>query len=143
MDSDRIRKYLDRRCGKDFTGVFSSDTLPTHLKKPALLVCNTDVERLPGEHWIAIYIGASGEGEFFDSFGREPGQPFRDFMEKHSLKWTFNSTPLQNIRSSFCGHYCLFYCVYRRIGFNMNSIVRMFCTDTMINDYLVHKFVCG
>ena len=143
MDSEKIETYLKKRCGKIFSGVFSSDTLPTKINLPSLLVCNTDEKDLPGEHWIAIYVGADGKGEFFDSFGREPGQPFNDFMDKHCERWIFNNRQIQNITSAFCGHHCIFYCMYRSLGFDMNTIVSKFSNNTAINDHLVHVFVCG
>ena len=144
MDSDKIRKYLEKRLGKElFGGVFSSDNLPTTVKKPLLLVCNTDQRDLPGEHWVAIYLDEDGSGEFFDSFGREPGRPFNDFMDKHCTRWTFNDRQLQNITSSFCGHYCIFYCMYRSVGLDLNFIASKFTRNTFINDHLVHVFVCG
>ena len=142
MDSDKIRRYLTKRCGEFFIGVYSEDTLPSKAKKPFVLVCNTDAKNLPGEHWIAIYIGEDDRGEFFDSFGREPGEPFSSFLNKHLKYWIYNDKHLQSITSSFCGHYCCFYCFYRSKGFDLISIINMFGTNVLVNDSLVHKFVC-
>ena len=43
MNATTIEHYLSGRCRGQFMGVFSSDTLPTSIKKrPAIIVCNTD-----------------------------------------------------------------------------------------------------
>jgi hypothetical protein len=142
MNTSTINAYLARRCKGQFLGVFSSDTLPSVIRKrPALLVCNTDPSDRSGEHWICIYIDENRHGEFFDSFGRSAGMPFNNYMNTHCIHWTYNSTQLQSIISTYCGHYCVFYCLYRSRGIDMNRIVGMFTSDTGVNDYLVQKFV--
>jgi hypothetical protein len=143
MNADQITKILRRKCGRIFLGVFAADEIPRNIRKPAILVTNTDARGLPGEHWLAIYFDDDGKGEFFDSFGRSPGPYFANYMDKHSSTWIYNDTQLQNVVSSFCGNYCVFYCIYRCIGFNLKCIVNMFSRNTLINDYLVHKFVCS
>ena len=86
MNNTTIKHYLSSRCRGQFMGVFSSDTLPTSIKKrPAIIVCNTDPSDRGGEHWICIYVDRNRCGEFFDSFGRRPCQPFCSFMDKHCI----------------------------------------------------------
>ena len=143
MNADQITKIPKRKCGRKFLRVFAADEIPRNIRKPAILVINTEARGLPGEHWVAIYFDVDGKGEFFDSFGRSPGPYFADYMDKHSSAWIFNDVQLQNFVSSFCGHYCVLYCSYRSIGFNMTSIMNMFGRNTIVNDYLVHKFVCA
>ena len=65
MNSVEIDRFLRPRL-RDFDGVFSIDNLPDD---PRLLVCNTDPSDKPGRHWIAIYVGDDGRGDFFDSLG--------------------------------------------------------------------------
>ena len=76
MNGSQIERYLKIFCGNVFMGVFPSDKLPRFIPRPALFVCNTDASHLPGQHWIAIFVDSDGRGEFMDSFGREPGEPF-------------------------------------------------------------------
>ena len=125
-----------------FIGVFPSDKLPRFISRPALLVCNTDASHLPGLHWIAIFVDSDGRGEFMDSFGREPGEPFLSFMYDQCRFWTFNDRQLQSVISSYCGHYVCYFGYRRCRGMNMNAIINLFGNDTALNDYLVHKFVC-
>jgi hypothetical protein len=127
-----------------FVGVFARDRLPTKLKsdRPSLLVCNTDPHDRPGEHWIVLYVEDSSYGEYFDSFGRPPDQPFRTFMDRYCSNWTRNERQLQSIISYYCGHYCVFYCLHRSRNKNINAITGMLSADTALNDYLVHNYVC-
>ena len=137
MNSNEIDRLL-RRHLRDFDGVFSVDTLPDN---PHLLVCNTDPSDKPGRHWIAIYV-RHGRGEFFDSFGRRPNAVFERYMNRHCSSWTFNVKQLQSIVSKFCGHYCIYYCIFRSRNVDLRKIATRFTSDTGLNDVLVHAFVC-
>jgi len=136
MDTNEIYRALRRVT--DFDGVYSIDTLPA---RPRLLVCNTDPSHEPGRHWICICV-KNGTGEYFDSFGRPPSKPLERYMNTSCKNWTFNSRQLQSVVSSFCGHYCIYYCLLRSRGITMNEIVASFSNDTGFNDSMVHAFVC-
>jgi len=138
MNSDEIDRFLRARL-REFDGVFSIDNLPDN---PRLLVCNTDPSDKPGRHWIAIYVGEDGRGDFFDSFGRRPSCYFECYMNRNCLSWNFNDRQLQSIVSKFCGHYCIYFCILRSRGVDMRKIVRSFSSDTGLNDMLVHTYVC-
>ena len=138
MNSDEIDRFLRARL-RAFDGVFSIDNLPDN---PRLLVCNTDPSDKPGRHWIAIYVGEDGHGDFFDSFGRRPSCYFECYMNRNCLSWNFNDRQLQSIVSKFCGHYCIYFCILRSRGVDMRKIVRSFSSDTGLNDMLVHTYVC-
>lgn len=137
MNSDEIERFLNSRL-EYFDGVFSIDTLPD---APRLLVSNTDPANLPGRHWVAVYVD-NGHGEFFDSFGRRPSAAFERYLNSHCLSWIFNDRQLQSVISKFCGHYCIYYCMLRSMGFDMRKIVRSFSSDTGLNDALVNRFIC-
>ena len=143
MQSEEISRILEEVCGNEFIGVFPWNQLPMReIDKPCSFVANTDCEHLPGTHWIAIYIGADGCGEYFDSFGRKPDSHFELFLNKHCTRWIFNDKQLQHVNSRFCGNYCVFFCAYRSVGFSMRAILSWFSSNTRCNDALVHRFVC-
>ena len=144
MDSTRLFRLLSRRCRGQLLGIFASNKLPRDLprKRPLMLVCNTDPNYKPGRHWIVIYVDKEGSGEYFDSFGEPPPDIFRKYLYKCCSRWTFNNEQLQSVLSAFCGHYCVFYCLFKYLGYSMRTILNCFSNDTALNDFMVHKFVC-
>ena len=144
MKTGTINDLLRNKCGKMFIGVFAADRLPNRLppRRPLLLVCNTDPHDRPGEHWVALYLRIH-QGEYFDSYEREPPLIFRRYLDKHYSRWIMNDKKLQSVLTRFCGHYCIFYCLYKCLGYNMRNITNCFVDDVTLNDALVHKFVCG
>ena len=144
MNTSDLFRLLSKRCQGLLMGVYPSDRLPRDLpkKRPLLLVCNTDPSTKPGMHWVAIYVGSDGRGEYFDSLGQEPIYVFERFLDKHCANYVCNAVQLQSVISRFCGHYCVFYCLFKRLDYSMTSIVQCFTSDTALNDNIVHKFVC-
>ena len=143
MNSDDIERILIG-CRPTFVGVYSADNLPTAPPSGSVLICNTDPERLPGRHWIAMYL-QNGGGEYFDSLGSEPPKRFVDYLDKHCGvgRWTFSTRQIQSAASSFCGHYCVYYTKLRTRGVDLCRIICLFTRDTGYNDALVHDFVCS
>ncbi|KAJ8023215.1 hypothetical protein HOLleu_35549 [Holothuria leucospilota] len=130
----------------DKSRVFPSDCLPSMVMKPPwCLLANTDRKEEPGSHWVAIY--ADGESiEFFDSFGRPPeacafdfGKFLKRYASKSPLK--INDKQIQNIFSTVCGQYCLFFLLHRVRGMSMSSIVNLFTKRYDVNDELVNEFI--
>lgn len=144
MDTNKLFGLLRNRCKELFIGVFPSNRLPPKLptKRPLLLICNTDPHNKPGQHWVAIYIGNNGTGEYFDSLAMPPLKPFVKFLTRFCNEWTTNDKQLQSVISRFCGHYCVFYSLFKRLGYSMADILNCFTSDTGLNDLMVHKFVC-
>ena len=142
MNSQKIKSLLSKRCGRTFLGVFPIDRLPDILppRRPLLLVCNTAKHDQPGDHWIVLYIDI--RGEYFDSFGRSPEPTFQLYLDKYCNSYIFNDKVLQSVLSAFCGYYALFYSLMKTLNYSLRDITNAFDTDTSLNDFLVHKFVC-
>jgi len=139
MNTEEIDRTIRRRVSR-FDGVFSCDQLPP---TPHLLVCNTDPSTRPGMHWIAIYVDDEGlHGEYFDSLGQPPSPVFEHYMNAHCREWIYNERQLQSVISRFCGHYCVYFCLFRSRDVDMRRIVRVFTNDTGFNDVLVHEMIC-
>ena len=81
-----------------YRGIFASDNLPniSSAVRPLVLVANTDPNSRPGKHWICMYFDNNGSGEYFDSFGAQPNDMFRRYMNKHCDMWTYNDRQLQS-----------------------------------------------
>jgi hypothetical protein len=145
MNAKQISKLLRMKCKDSFLGVFARDRLPTTLppRRPLLLVCNTDPHDMPGRHWIAMYV-STGISEYFDSYGEPPLPIFERFLNKFGNRWIANEKKLQGILSSYCGHYCVFYALFKQLGYDLRSITNCFIVqDSGVNDFLVHRFVCN
>ena len=128
-----------------FQGVYPSDKLPTSVSSlPALFIANVDTSDKPGSHWVAFYFTKDREGEFFDSYGLPPSNysgTFSLFLNNNSNDWTFNSVTLQSINSKVCGHYCLYYALFRCRNSSMSTIVHRFSQNKRRNDFLVKGFI--
>ncbi len=143
--TDDIQRILsrDRRTAPCFKGVYAKDELPDASSTSSLYVCNTDPSTRQGEHWVVIYIGPKRQGEYFDSFGRlrEVDREFVEFLDDNCSSWTRNVKTVQHMFSDACGYHCVFYSVYRCLGFNVNSIVNMYTNNLLYNDAIVKSFV--
>ena len=128
-----------------FQGVFPSDRLPSHIGHyPAAFVANVDPHDRPGSHWCAFYFDQNEHGEFFDSYGRKPGDVcshFKQFLVNNSRFWTYNSQKLQSVTSNVCGHYCLYFLFNRCRHISLKTIVNRFSKNAIENDRLVYHFI--
>ena len=113
-----------------FHGVYPSDQLPVSVSHyPALFIANVDTSDKPGSHSVAFYFTKEQEGEFFDSYGSPPSKysgTFTTFLNNNSNQLTFNTVTLQSIYSKVCGHYCLYFALYRARQISMSTIVHLF-----------------
>ena len=128
-----------------FQGVYPSDKLPTSvLSYPALFIANVDTSDKPGSHWVAFYFTKDREGEYFDSYGLPPSsysRTFTNFLNNNSNSWIFNTVTLQSINSKVCGHYCIYYALFRCRDIKMSAIVHRFSNNKRRNDFLAKRFV--
>ena len=143
MDSNKIKQQLTTRCGRTFLGVFPIDRLPETLppRRPLLLVCNTAKHDSSGEHWVVLFIDTVGE--YFDTFGQPPPRTFKLYLERYCNSFTFNTKTIQSVVSYSCGHYCIYYCLMKMLAYKMDDIITVFSSDTFLNDFIIHRFVCN
>lgn len=117
-------------------GVFASDTLPKAIKKPCILICNTDPHYLPGTHWVAIYIAKNGSGCFFDSFGRPPDGNILLFLLRNTTRWNYNRKVIQDISSKLCGQYCLLFLLNFVMRGSLYDFFKLFDDNYKQNDVI-------
>jgi len=58
-------------------------------------------------------------------------------MNSHLETWTFNDTVLQAPFSSVCGHYCVYFLLYKSRGCTTSEIVSRFSNNLFENDHSV------
>ena len=71
-----------------------------------------------------------------------PLNGFKTFLDANCTAWIWNEKQLQSVISKLCGHYCIFYYLYRCRGVDVRKVAKMFTKDTSLNDSIVHHFVC-
>ena len=142
MNGDQIEKILAQSlaCTRThFLGVFARDQLPTPSQYPACFVANTDPISLPGTHWVAFFYVSPTHLEFFDSYGEPPH--FYNFSISNKITTLkSNSRPLQNLRTTVCGQFCIYYLFQRSRSMPMARIVSSL-RSTPNPDFFVKSFV--
>jgi len=133
---------IDVLCGTGtrYLGVFARDRIPSNLTHfPCAYVANTDINALPGKHWVAFYHESPTHLEFFDSYG-EPPETYDFSISPYITTLYYNSFPLQGLHSSVCGQHCIFYLYQRsrRISLRSNLIA---LSRTANPDLFVRTFV--
>ena len=135
---------------KKFKGIYSSNNLPSlqGIDYPAAFVVNTDETSKPGEHWVAFFFKSENAiPEYFDSFGLPPLKPgFISFLKQKRAKYRYSTKTLQNLFSSACGEYTIYYIFHKCLGWSLRKILSKFSLSTIKNDAIVkdfvHKLIC-
>ena len=146
MNNQEIRALLTRdpRARRVFRGVFPRDKLPQYEKDVGAYIINTDHSRGPGEHWVCVWFDGQGGAEYFDSFGLPPTlDPVLRFIERNTTKrFTYNKRLLQNMLSSACGLYVMYYVLMKSRGALLSRVQRVFNTyQPRANDNRVRSLV--
>ena len=110
---------------------------------PSAYVINSQTSDQPGEHWVAVYFDRHGRGEYFDSYGLPPEilglEPYMN--QNASRGWIYNRKTLQGMFSTTCGHYCVYYLLFRCRGVPLHAIVSPFTANLYDNDRRVTDFI--
>ena len=143
MDTHTIDQVL-RKHYNIYRETYSSDMLPKILEswRPLVIVVNTDLSMQPGKHWICMFFHECGHGEFLDSFGQYPARVFERYMNKYCSVWSYNNKQLQSLISRFCGHYVIWFCVFKARKYSLTKLLRNVSSEPGLNDYLAHKLAC-
>ena len=141
MWSDQILKVMLKDCtsASVLTGIYSIDTLPTHIEYPAALIVNLSPSTSTGTHWTAIYIDQLAHGKYFDSFGRDPPKPILKFMQRNCKLFRVNQTQYQHENSLLCGSFCIVFIYFCVRGKNILSSFHT--SNIQKNDAIVKKLV--
>ena len=131
-----------------FRGIIARNELCTmSTKGTGYYIVNTDDSYGPGKHWTAVFIFEDNASEFFDSFAKLPvyyGGCFRDFLTLSGPQYKVSRKCVQGLKSTACGHFCIYYVYHRCIGYSFEQILSMFSkTDFLKNDIIARDFVNG
>lgn len=132
-------------------GVFSKDQLPRHRREGGYIVNLQDAadehgNPLPGTHWTAFYI-EKGQAVYFDPFGVWPPRAVQTFLQPFR-PWHFSTKQVQNIRSTICGYYVLYFVWFmarnrslKTVRQRFQAFLRLFSTDVEKNKTLLEKYL--
>ena len=113
MNSRQLRWILsgDKFTKLSFKGVYAVDgmKLIKSVSYPSCFVCNLDTSYKPCNHWVAVYFDRNGEGEYFDPFARYPPYEVEHFLCLHTKGWQYNRMQVQEIYTTMCGQFVVFY----------------------------------
>ena len=131
----------DSLSARHFLGVYSREELPPVHSYPSSCVANTHHSSQEGEHWVAIYFDASGNGEYYDSFGLPPVySAWEDYLDNNSRGWVYMAKTCQPLSSFACGYYAIAYIMLRSRGKSPQDIMNMFSSDLHRNDVFVYDY---
>ena len=147
MNSNQLRWILsnEKVTKHAFCGVFALDEVKylQNTSFPSAYVFNLDPGYKPGLHWVGVYFDKNGVGEYFDSFGRPPTREIRKFLDSYAEQWKYNGVQIQEMYSTTCGQFVIFYLYQRCSGLTLDLIIWKFFTPhgRVMNDMLVCDFV--
>lgn len=128
-------------------GVLACDELPTHIVRvPVMVIINTDPTRLPGKHWLAVFITADRHGYFFDSFGNSPTnisfpKTIDVFLNKNCMEISYSTLQVQDKTSTTCGEHCIFFLCNIQKGISYQKVLNMYSSNHACNDIMVCSYV--
>lgn len=143
MNTIEINEYF-KHC-PNYKGTYARDQIKPRLSKCTGIIINTDKCEEPGEHWVAIYLGADGIAIYFDSFGLPPlHQEIQDYINYISpLGYYHNTVTLQSIYQDTCGMYCIYFLTFMFTYKDYRRFLQIFCNHPHVNDVLaklLYKF---
>ncbi len=130
-----------------FKGCYTSDTLPTIVDYPTLIICNKSLSNQRGSHWIGICcLSPRLPSEMFDS--RAIGmEAYSILLEKFLVRtgngsYKINNYEYQPESSDTCGYYALAFLDWRSQGVSYEKcLLKLSKTDLQTNDQIVTSYV--
>lgn len=114
----------------NFIGVYPRDTMPNKIDPNVSLVCNLDVAKGEGTHWVAVYNDPKFDYvEYFDSYGKIPPKEIEKYMKSSRKPTVYSSNEIQSLSSFLCGYFCVYYIICRYRGVSAYDILYTFNND--------------
>jgi len=119
--------------------VLSRDRTVPHNHKQAIFIYNLEPSYMSGPHWISTYV-RDGVINYFDSFGLPPFQEVADHAKKKNLTLLHQNQQIQNLKSTTCGYFCLYFLNEMYKGTPYFDLLQVFSFDTMKNEAFIQKY---
>ena len=119
--------------------VLSRDENTPHNRMQALFIYNLEPSYMNGSHWVATYV-KNGIVNYFDSFGMPPFQELVDHVKKKKLILLHQNNQIQNINTTTCGYFCLYFLNEMNKGTSYYDLLKVFnIHDTMKNEKFIEN----
>ena len=120
--------------------VLSRDENTPHNHMQALFIYNLEPSYMNGSHWVATYV-KNGIVNYFDSFGMPPFQELIDHVKKKKLILLHQNNQIQNINTTTCGYFCLYFLNEMNKGTSYYDLLKVFnIHDTMKNEKYIENY---
>ena len=143
MNSLQIEGLLKKnlQAKKIFKKVCALDQIEVPSYSSAYVI-NSDTSDKKGEHWVAVYFVKNRRGEYFDSYGLPPAiLGLEAYMDRFSLDWIYRSKTIQSLFSNVCGHYCVYFILFRCRNISLYAILSVLILNLTENDGRVFDFI--
>ena len=120
--------------------VLSRDENVPHNHKQALFIYNLEPAYMSGSHWVATYV-KDNVINYFDSFGMPPFQEIVNHAKKKNLTLLHQNNQIQNIQTTTCGYFCLYFLNEMNKGNSYYDLLQVFdINDTMKNERFIEYY---
>ena len=120
--------------------VLSRDQNVPHNHRQALFIYNLEPSYMSGSHWVATYV-KNNVINYFDSFGLPPFQEIVNHAKKRNLTLLHQDDQIQNIMTTTCGYFCLYFLNEMNKGQTYFDLLKVFDKhDTMKNEKFIEKY---
>ena len=120
--------------------VLSRDETVPHNHMQALFIYNLEPSYMSGSHWVATYV-KNGIINYFDSFGMPPFQEIVNHARKKNLILLHQNNQIQNINTTTCGYFCLYFLNEMSKGRSYYDLLKVFnIHNTMKNEKYIENY---
>ena len=119
--------------------VLSRDQTVPHNHKLALFIYNLEPHYLFGSHWVSTWV-KNNVINYFDSFGLPPFQELLNHAKRKNLTLLHQDQQLQNLYTSTCGYYCLYFLNEMNKGVDYFDLLQPFRGDTKQNEAFIERY---
>ena len=110
-----------------------------HNHQLGLFIYNLEPAYMSGSHWVATYV-KDKVINYFDSFGMPPFQEMVDHAKGKNLTLLHQNSQIQNLMSSTCGYFCLYFLNEMHQGNDYFDLLQVFDADTDKNKLFIQKY---
>ena len=120
--------------------VLSRDETVPHNHMLSLFNYNLEPSYMGGSHWVATYV-KNGIINYFDSFGMPPFQEIVNHARKKNLILLHQNNQIQNINTTTCGYFCLYFLNEMSKGISYYDLLKVFnIHDTIKNEKFLELY---